>query len=64
MVLFMASILDRLMPVSAVFVSSHIFVKQSVTVYGGIQERGDVELPSNTLFTNTEIAGDRYTHRE
>ncbi len=33
-------------------------------MYGGIQERGDVELPSNTLFTNTEIAGDRYTHRE
>ncbi len=30
-------------------------------MYGGIQERGDVEVRSNTLFTNTEIAGDMNT---
>ncbi len=33
-------------------------------MYGGIQERGDVEVRSNTLFTNTEIAGDMNTRND
>ncbi len=54
-----------------VYEDTHVYNDMCMTqvlsrMYGGIQERGDVELRSNTLIYKhrTEIAGDRYTLRE
>ncbi len=44
----------------------HCIFRSSILsrMYGGIQERGDVEVRSNTLFTNTAIAGDMNTRND